>query len=82
VFDIALHPGWWFNLLSTEPLQFAVFSETDGTVAELIDRVFDPTITTADLAWIRTTGTADRRQGQSSRSRTRASSSMRARTRS
>jgi len=53
VFDIALHPGWWFNLLSTEPLQFAVFSETDGTVAELIDRVFDPTITTADLAWIR-----------------------------
>jgi L-lactate dehydrogenase (cytochrome) len=53
VFDIALHPGWWFNLLSTEPLQFAVFSETDGTVAELIDRVFDPTITIADLAWIR-----------------------------
>jgi len=53
VVDIAFHPGWWFNLLSTEPLQFAVFSETDGTVAELIDRVFDPTITAADLAWIR-----------------------------
>ena len=53
VFDIALHPGWWFNLLSTEPLRFAVFDETDGTVADLINRVFDPTITTEDLAWIR-----------------------------
>jgi L-lactate dehydrogenase (cytochrome) len=53
VFDIALHPGWWFNLLSTEPLQFAVFSETDGTRRRVIDRVFDPPITPADLAWIR-----------------------------
>jgi len=53
MFDIALHPGWWFNLLTTEPLRFAAFSETQGTVADLINRVFDPTITVADLAWIR-----------------------------
>jgi L-lactate dehydrogenase (cytochrome) len=53
LFDIALHPGWWFNLLTTEPLRFAAFSETQGTVADLINRVFDPTITIADLAWIR-----------------------------
>jgi L-lactate dehydrogenase (cytochrome) len=53
VLDIALHPGWWFNLLTTEPLRFAVFTETEGTVADLINRVFDPTITLADLAWIR-----------------------------
>ena len=53
VLDIALHPGWWFNLLTTEPLRFAVFTETEGTVADLINRVFDPTITVADLAWIR-----------------------------
>ena len=53
VLDIALHPGWWFNLLTTEPLRFAVFTETQGTVADLINRVFDPTITIADLAWIR-----------------------------
>jgi L-lactate dehydrogenase (cytochrome) len=51
--DIALHPGWWFDKLTTEPLRFAVFSETEGTVADLIDRVFDPTITIADLAWMR-----------------------------
>jgi L-lactate dehydrogenase (cytochrome) len=53
MFDIALHPGWWFDLLTTEPLQFAVFTETEGTVADLINRVFDPTITVADLEWMR-----------------------------
>ncbi|HEY7736704.1 MAG TPA: alpha-hydroxy acid oxidase [Candidatus Limnocylindrales bacterium] len=51
--DIALHPGWWFNLLTTEPLRFAAFTETQGTVADLINRVFDPTITIADLGWLR-----------------------------
>jgi L-lactate dehydrogenase (cytochrome) len=53
LFDIALHPGWWFNLLTTEPLRFAVFTETQGTVADLINRVFDPTITVTDLGWLR-----------------------------
>jgi L-lactate dehydrogenase (cytochrome) len=51
--DMTLHPGWWFDKLTTEPLQFAVFSETGGTVADLINRVFDPTITFEDLTWIR-----------------------------
>jgi L-lactate dehydrogenase (cytochrome) len=51
--DIGLHPGWWFDKLTTEPLRFAVFTETGGTVADLINRVFDPTITVADLAWVR-----------------------------
>jgi L-lactate dehydrogenase (cytochrome) len=53
--DIAVHPGWWFNLLTTEPLRFAAFSETQGTVADLINRVFDPTITISDLGWLRET---------------------------
>jgi L-lactate dehydrogenase (cytochrome) len=51
--DIGLHPGWWFDKLTTEPLKFAVFSETGGTVADLINRVFDPTITIDDFAWLR-----------------------------
>lgn len=51
--DIARHPGWWSNLLTTEPLRFAAFTETQGTVADLINRVFDPTITIADFAWLR-----------------------------
>jgi L-lactate dehydrogenase (cytochrome) len=51
--DIGLHPGWWFDKLTTDPLQFAVFTETGGTVADLINRVFDPTITIADFGWLR-----------------------------
>ncbi|MBV9314401.1 MAG: alpha-hydroxy-acid oxidizing protein [Pseudonocardia sp.] len=51
--DGALHPRWWFNLLTTEPLRFANFTSTQGTVAELIDRVFDPGLTMADVAWLR-----------------------------
>ncbi|MFM8772294.1 MAG: alpha-hydroxy acid oxidase, partial [Actinomycetota bacterium] len=47
--DMALHPRWWSNLLTTEPITFATLSSTDGTVADLIGRVFDPTINLADL---------------------------------
>ena len=53
--DGAMHPAWWFDLLTTEPLEFASLSHFDGTVAELIARLFDPTATIADLAWLRST---------------------------
>jgi L-lactate dehydrogenase (cytochrome) len=49
----ALHPRWWFDLLTTEPLRFASLTRTEGTVAELIDRVFDPAISMSDLEWLR-----------------------------
>ncbi|NED94845.1 alpha-hydroxy-acid oxidizing protein [Phytoactinopolyspora alkaliphila] len=53
VLDAALHPAWWMNLLTTAPLTFASLSEWDGTVAELLNALFDPTMTTEDLAWLR-----------------------------
>ncbi|WP_024286787.1 alpha-hydroxy acid oxidase [Cellulomonas sp. KRMCY2] len=53
VLDAATHPAWWFNLLTTEPLTFASLSSWDGTVAELIDQLFDPSMTLADLEWLR-----------------------------
>ena len=53
IFDIGRHPGWWFNLLTTEPLTFASLARTEGTVADLINRVFDPTLTIADVVWLR-----------------------------
>jgi L-lactate dehydrogenase (cytochrome) len=53
--DMAVHPRWWLNLLTTEPLTFATLSSTEGTVAELIGRVFDPAITLDDLDWLRST---------------------------
>jgi L-lactate dehydrogenase (cytochrome) len=51
--DGATHPRWWFDLLTTEPLTFASLTSSEGTVAELIDRVFDPAITMADVEWLR-----------------------------
>jgi L-lactate dehydrogenase (cytochrome) len=51
--DGALHPHWWFNMLTTEPLDFASLGATEGTVAELINRVFDPALTMDDVEWLR-----------------------------
>jgi L-lactate dehydrogenase (cytochrome) len=48
-----LHPAWWVNLLTTDPLTFASLSSWDSTVAEMIDTLFDPTMTDDDLAWLR-----------------------------
>jgi L-lactate dehydrogenase (cytochrome) len=53
--DGAMHPNWWFDLFTTEPLTFASLESTDGTVAELINRVFDPALTMADVEWLRST---------------------------
>lgn len=46
-------PAWWLNFLTTDPLKFASLDSWDGTVAELLDSMFDPTITFDDLKWIR-----------------------------
>lgn len=46
-------PAWWINFLTTDPLKFASLSSWNGTVAELLDAMFDPTITFEDLKWIR-----------------------------
>lgn len=51
--DMALHPSWWFNLLTTEPLEFATFRTFDGTVAELITQMFDPTLNWTDVTWLK-----------------------------
>jgi L-lactate dehydrogenase (cytochrome) len=53
VLDASLHPAWWANLLTTRPLTFASLSNWDGTVAELLDKLFDPTMTIEDLNWLR-----------------------------
>ena len=52
--DMSLHPSWWLNLLTTEPLSFASVRSSDGVPADLINRMFDPAMTWDDLAWLRT----------------------------
>jgi L-lactate dehydrogenase (cytochrome)/glycolate oxidase len=46
-------PAWWINFLTTDPLKFASLDTWNGTVAELLDSMFDPTVTFEDLKWIR-----------------------------
>jgi L-lactate dehydrogenase (cytochrome) len=49
----ARHPAWWFDLLTTEPLEFASLRRSEGTIADLVARMFDPALTMADLEWLR-----------------------------
>jgi len=53
VLNAISRPGWWINFLTTTPLAFASLDHWSGTVAELLDTMFDPTVTFADLAWIK-----------------------------
>ena len=53
VLDAMWRPRWWIDFLTTEPLTFATFESWPGTVAELLDSMFDPTLTFDDLAWIK-----------------------------
>jgi L-lactate dehydrogenase (cytochrome) len=46
-------PEWWINFLTTEPLAFASLDRWSGTVGDLLDTMFDPTVTFEDLAWIK-----------------------------
>jgi L-lactate dehydrogenase (cytochrome) len=51
----ALHPHWWMNLLTTEPLTFASLTSTGGPLAEMVNAMFDPTLSLDDLDHVRAT---------------------------
>jgi L-lactate dehydrogenase (cytochrome) len=51
--ETATHPAWWLNLLTTSPLTFASLTSSGGTLGEVADKLFDPSMTIADLEWLR-----------------------------
>lgn len=53
VLDVVRRPRWWAEFVTGDPLEFALFESFDGTVGELLDSMFDPTVDWADLAWLR-----------------------------
>lgn len=53
IFDALPRPAWWINFLTTPAISFASLSNWPGTVGELLDYMFDPTMTFEDLKWIR-----------------------------
>ncbi len=46
-------PWWWWDFLTTPPLEFASLQSTGGTVGELLDSAMDPSINFDDLKIIR-----------------------------
>ncbi len=53
VFNAIPRVRWWFDFLTTEPIGFSTFKQFDGTVAELLDSMFDPSVDFDDLIWIK-----------------------------
>lgn len=53
VLNVLRYPAWWMDFLTTEPPSFASMDRWPGTVAELLETMFDPTLTYDDLRWIR-----------------------------
>jgi L-lactate dehydrogenase (cytochrome) len=51
--QIARFPRWWINLLTTEPLTFANFSQAPTELHELIASMFDPAVGFDDVEWLR-----------------------------
>jgi isopentenyl diphosphate isomerase/L-lactate dehydrogenase-like FMN-dependent dehydrogenase len=51
--DMALKPKWWFNLLTTAPLEFATFRNFNKPLSEIAAKVFDPAVTFKDVKWLR-----------------------------
>jgi L-lactate dehydrogenase (cytochrome) len=50
--DMARHPRWLLDAVTTEPLAFESLGAADD-VAALLNQVFDSGVTTADLEWLR-----------------------------
>ena len=53
ILNALLKPEWWINFLTTPAISFVSMQNWDGTVGELLDFMFDPTMTFDDLKWIR-----------------------------
>ncbi|QCR20348.1 alpha-hydroxy acid oxidase [Agrococcus sp. SGAir0287] len=51
--DAAPKVEWWWSFLTSDPIEFAAISEWDGTVAELLDTMFDPSVDYEALAEVR-----------------------------
>jgi L-lactate dehydrogenase (cytochrome) len=52
LFDMARHPRWLFDALTSEPLAFESLGVADE-IPTLFGRVFDPSVTLADIEWLR-----------------------------
>ncbi|HEV7627984.1 MAG TPA: alpha-hydroxy acid oxidase, partial [Streptomyces sp.] len=51
--DASYRWEWWLNFLTTEPYTFAFDKDGQGALTDLVSKLYDPSVTFEDLAWIR-----------------------------
>jgi L-lactate dehydrogenase (cytochrome) len=51
--EAALHPRWWFDLLTTEPIRFAIQADPTELLHDVVAQAFDPGVTFRDVSWLR-----------------------------
>ena len=51
--DMSRFPYWWFNKLTTPPINFASLRDYPGSSADVAAMLFDPGLNYEDLAWLR-----------------------------
>jgi L-lactate dehydrogenase (cytochrome) len=51
--EAALHPRWWFDLLTTEPIRFAIQGDPNELLHDVVAQAFDPGVTFRDVSWLR-----------------------------
>ncbi|WP_138444766.1 alpha-hydroxy acid oxidase [Sinomonas susongensis] len=51
--DMSRFPYWWFNKLTTPPINFALLRDYPGTSADVAAMLFDPGLNYEDLEWLR-----------------------------
>ena len=55
ILDAARRPAWAFDFLTMEPLGFVVLHEGESTLAKGLGGALDPSVTLADVTWLRDT---------------------------
>ncbi|MGH3308999.1 MAG: alpha-hydroxy acid oxidase [Streptomyces sp.] len=51
--DASYRWAWWFDFLTTEPYAFAFDRDGQGSLGDIMHKLYDSTVTFEDLAWIR-----------------------------
>lgn len=50
---MAVHPAWWYRMLTTDPLAFASLQGFEGSLPEILAKIWDPSLSLADVEWVR-----------------------------
>ncbi len=50
---MAVHPKWWYRMLTGDPLNFSSLQGFEGSLPEILAQIWDPSLSLADLEWVR-----------------------------